>query len=116
MTRTFVLPRVASVDLDGGPVHYALIPVPNLYLQGEVGAYCDQGCLDGRGLASKITADSQGLQVFMPGLKHMNFTDYALNQAAHPDLVSLGYFGTIDAQSGLNQITRQITSFLATVH
>lgn len=102
---------LASIDLDGGPQVYEKIPVPNLYLQGEVGNYCDQGCKDGRTLAEKITTDSNGKQVFLTGLKHMNFTDLAL----HPpfQLWLQGYFGSINAQTGLDEIDNYIDSFLS---
>lgn len=106
---------VGSVNLDGGPAQYEKIPVANLYLQGEVGNYCDQGCIDGRNLATTITTDSKGTKVFLVGLKHMNFTDYALHQSNYPDIVAQGYFGSIDPQTGLNEIDSNIDTFVSKI-
>lgn len=105
---------IASINMDGGPAQNETIPVPNLYLEGEAGSYCDQECANRRRLADQITGTSYGKIVFIQGLKHMNFTNYALNPP--PDLVEHGYFGIINAQTGLNQITNEISIFLSTVH
>jgi len=101
---------VAEVNLDGGPIQNLPIPVPNLYIQGEIGEYCDSSCIAGRKLAELITAESRGNKIFLPNLKHMDFTDFAL-KPPH-SLVIQGYFGSINPKTGFQEIDNEIDSFL----
>ena len=107
---------IGVINMDGGLEQYEKISVPTLYLQGGVGVYCDKECISGRTLTEKITKDAKGKEVSLPDLRHFNFTDYAENEVLHPVLVTQGYFGSIIAQQGYNEITKQIDIFVGKIN
>lgn len=95
---------IAGINLDGGPAFDKKIPVPFLYLQGEVGNYCDQECLEGRQLMEKITKQSGTKMTRIPDIKHYNFTDLRTKKLYDQD-----YLGVRD---GREEIVEEIKKFL----
>lgn len=107
---------VGAINLDGGATNGYKISSPLLYLQGGIGAYCTGGCIPGRTQSQQVVGQSNQISemIYMPALRHMNFTDYAASQSAYPNLVSQGYFGSIPYQTADTMITNQINLFLST--
>lgn len=106
------------INLDGGATNNYSFSQPMVYLQGGVGPYCTGGCPSGRTESQQVvgqTAQTSEM-VYMPSLRHMNFTDYAASQSAYPNLVSQGYFGSIPYQTAYNMIISQVNLFLSTIH
>lgn len=101
---------IAGVNMDGSPSQYEKLSVPFLYLQADVGKYCEQDCMDGRKLMETIAFDSGSDVVRLPGMKHFNFVDESL----HPDkaLLEGDYLGTINSKKGLAIITGRLLDFL----
>lgn len=105
---------IAGVNMDGTPAFYEKIPVPFLYLQADVGRYCDQQCLHGRSVMEQITKDSQTEKIQLPGMKHYNFTDDALGYNLY--LRAEDYLGSIDGKEGLVNVTVLLGNFLNHVY
>ncbi len=99
---------VAGINLDGGAVFNNKISVPFLYIQAELGNYCDQQCIQGRKLMESITKQSGTQFIYISGIKHYNFTDIRTQAIKDKD-----YLGTID---GRNIIYANIHSFLNNIH
>lgn len=106
------------INLDGGATNNYSFSQPMLYLQGGVGAYCTGGCIPGRTQSQQSVGQTNQTSemVYMPYLRHMNFTDYAASQSAYPNLVSQGYFGNIPYQTAYNMIISQVNLFLSAFH
>ena len=98
---------IAGIDLDGGAAYAERIPVPFLYIQGDLGSYCDTQCVQGRTLMELITKNSKTQIIHITGIKHFNFTDLRTEKLKNAD-----YLGPID---GRDIINKDIDNFLAQI-
>jgi len=98
---------IAGIDLDGGAAYAERIPVPFLYIQADMGSYCDMQCVRGRALMELITKYSKTQIIHITGIKHFNFTDLRTEK-----LKNMDYLGSID---GRDIINKDIDDFLSKV-
>jgi pimeloyl-ACP methyl ester carboxylesterase len=96
---------IAGINLDGGADFDEKLTVPFLYIQADLGNYCDDQCIKGRALMEKIATQPGVHLVHITGIKHYNFTDLRTDSLKNQD-----YLGTID---GRDIIYTNIHTFLS---
>lgn len=99
---------VAGVNMDGAAAFDKKIPVPFLYLQADMGSYCDTQCVTGRSLMEKVAIQSRSSFIHIVGIKHYNFTDLRTQQLRNED-----YLGP---QDGREFVYANIKAFLKKIH
>lgn len=101
---------IAGINLDGNPAFDEKPKVTFLYIQADTGRYCDDSCMNGRALMTKIASQSgiasqsSTTKITIHGIRHYNFTDLRTQELRNQD-----YLGKID---GRDLINKQIVTFL----